>query len=355
MSSLNNFLEALSKSKIRFNIPGIDHRMAVRSFSINEKISDCFTLSVTLVGTDEIKDPEKILEQEAFLTVAGQSGDRYFHGIINNFILSGKNGRFYLYEARVVPSLWFLTLNQDCRIFQEMTVPDIVKKILEDNKLDSEKFEFRLIGKYEPRRYCVQYRETDLAFISRLLEEEGIYYFFEHTKDNHLLVFGDSNVAYKPVEGDVSINYRSGGGMVATEETILKFELTQTVSSGLIVQTAHNFKKPSMGQETKAGSTKNKKYEIYDFPHNYGYPEEGNRLAKQKLEEHKMLEQEATGASNCVRLTPSRTFTLTGHDFSTLNKEYVLINVYHSGEQSHVLGEQAGIGGDFTYTNGFTL
>mgnify|MGYP000900739426 FL=1 len=319
MNILSNIAEALDQSKIRFKIPGADCRLAVRSFS-NERISDCFTLSVNLVGTDEIKEPEKLLEQEAILTVSGEPDDRHFHGIINNFVLSGTNGRFYLYEARVVPSLWFLTLNQDCRIFQEMTVPEIVKKILEENKLDSEKFQFWLMGKHEPRRYCVQYRETDLAFISRILEEEGIYYFFEHSENKHLLIFGDSTMAYKPVDGDTVIEYRSGGGMVATEETIFSLLMAQTVSSDLIVQTAHNFKKPSMWQETKAESKKNTKYEIYDFPHNYGYPEDGHRLAKQRLEEHKMLEQVASGSGNCSRLAPCRIFTLSGHDYSCWTK-----------------------------------
>ncbi|MDY0096680.1 MAG: contractile injection system protein, VgrG/Pvc8 family, partial [Candidatus Vecturithrix sp.] len=112
MSSLNNFLEALDQSKIRFNIPGADCRLAVRSFNIDEEISACFTLTVSLVSTDEIKEPENIVEKEGLLTVAGPSGERYFHGVINNFVFTGKNGRFYLYDAQVVPSLWFLTLNQ---------------------------------------------------------------------------------------------------------------------------------------------------------------------------------------------------------------------------------------------------
>ncbi len=355
MTNLNAFMDMLRQSKIRFRILDTDYRVAVKNFSVTEKISTCHTLVLSLVSEDEIKKPEDIVEKKGLLTVAGFSSERYFHGVINHFILAGRNGRFYLYEAHVVPSLWFLTLNRDCRIFQDQSVPDIVKEILKDNNIDTKQYEFRLMSKYKPRRYCVQYRETDLEFISRLLEEEGIYYFFEYTKDNHLLVFGDGTIAYKPIEGAPALKYRSGGGMVATEETISSFVLKQTVCSGLVVQSAYNFKRPSLPQGTRARAKTNDKYEIYDYPHNYGYPEDGNHRAKVRLEEHKMNEQTATGASNACRLLPGHTFSLDGHDFSALDKEYVLVSVYHTGGQSHVLGEQSGIGGDFTYSNTFSV
>ncbi len=355
MIDVNSFIAMLKQSKIRFSILGTPYQVAVAHFDVSEKLSDCFTMGLSLVSEDEIKKPEEIIEKEGLLTVAGNLGDRYFHGVINHFIQTGRNGRFYLYHASVVPSLWFLILNQDCRIFQNMTVPDIVKEILKDNNIDAKHYEFRLKEKYKERRNCVQYRETDLGFISRILEEEGIYYFFEHTKDKHLLVFVDSTVTYKPIEGVPILKHKSGGGMVASEESISNFSLTQTVRPGLVVQTAYNFKKPSMGQETKAQDKTKHKYEIYDFPHTYGDPDDGERLARMRLEEHKMLERMASGTSNCCRLLPGHTFRLYGHEFSSLDKEYVLVSVTHEGSQSHVLGEQTGIGGDFKYDNSFTV
>jgi len=355
MFDATDLIDAPQISKIRFSILSAKYKFAVVQFDVNEQMSASFKIDLTLVSEDEIKKPEEIVEKEGLLAVTGSQGNRYFHGVINNFVLSGKNGRFYLYYANVVPSIWFLTLNQDCRIFQNTTVPDVVKEILKDNNIDTKHYDFRLTGAYKERRYCVQYRETDLAFINRILREEGIYYFFEHAKDKHVLVFGDSKVAYKPIEGTTAIPYRSGSGMVAEEETVSIFSLTQTIRPGKIVQSAYNFKKPSMGQETKEQGKTNDKYEVYDFPHNYGYPDDGQRKAKIRLEEYKTYEQSAYGASNCSRFLPGYMFTLAGHDFSSLNKEYAILSVEHSGSQSHVLGEQSGIGGDFTYNNIFTV
>ncbi len=355
MPDLASIVDMIKHSKIQFNILGTNYQIAVERFHATEQISAFFTVDLWLVSESEIKKPEDIVKKEALLTVTGNLGDRYFHGLINQFMLSGRNGRFFLYQAQVVPSLWFLGLNQDCRIFQNMTVPDIVKEILKNNEIDTKKYEFRTKEKYSERRYCVQYRETDLGFISRLLEEEGVYYFFEHTKDNLLLVFGDSTVAYKPIEGPTTVKYKSGGGMVASEESISKFSLTQTVRSGLVVQAAYNFKKPSMAQETKAQAKTNDKYEVYDYPHNYGYPDEGNYLAKVRLEENKTFEQSAQGKSNCPRFLPGYTFNLHDHEFSSLDREYLIVLVKHHGSQEHVLGEKSGIGGDFHYDNSFTV
>ena len=118
MFDVNSFIAMLKQSKIRFSILGTPYQVAVAHFDVSEKLSDCFTTGLSLVSEDEIKKPEEIIEKEGLLTVAGNLGDRYFHGVINHFIQTGRNGRFYLYHASVVPSLWFLILNQDCRIFQ---------------------------------------------------------------------------------------------------------------------------------------------------------------------------------------------------------------------------------------------
>ncbi len=357
MTDVNAFINMIQQSKIRFSVLNADCKVAVADFTVNEGISSCFTMDLTLVSEDKIKKPEEMLEKEGLLTLPGGPGERYFHGVISHFILMGQNGRFYTYRANVVPSLWFLTLNKDCRIFQSMTVPDIVKEILKDNKIETDKYEFRLLeeAKFKKRRYCVQYRETDLGFISRLLEEEGIYYFFEHQKDKHLLVFSNSTVGYRPIEGIATIKYKSGGGMVASEESISKFMQLRSVRPGLISQTAYNFKTPSAYQESEARGETNEKYEIYDFPHNYGNTDDGKRLAKIRLEEHKMMEQTISGVSNSSRLSPGFTFKLYGHPFSSLDKEYVVVSAAHEGTQAHVLGEQTGIGGDYTYNNAFTV
>ena len=238
-----------------------------------------FDVSLSLISEDQIKAAD-VVEKPGLLTVVGDTGDRYFHGVISQFMLSGKNGRFYLYQAKLVPSIWFMMLNQDCRIFQEMSVIEIVRELLKDNDIPSDRYAFRLKESYEQRRHCVQYRETDLIFISRLLEEEGIFYFFEHSKDKHLLVFADSTVAYKPIDGEPKVKFNSGGGLVAEEESISELAMTRSVRPGKIAQTAYNFKKPSLDLTVQKQGKTHDKYEIYDYPCNYGYTESGQRLAQ---------------------------------------------------------------------------
>jgi len=353
MADMATIADALKESKIKFSILGTEYQIAVERFHAGEKVSAPFDVSLSLISEDQIKAAD-VVEKLGLLTVVGDTGDRYFHGVLSQFMLSGKNGRFYLYQATLVPSIWFMMLNQDCRIFQEMSVIEIVRELLKDNDIPSDRYEFRLKESYEKRRHCVQYRETDLIFISRLLEEEGIFYFFEHSKDKHLLVFADSTIAYKPIDGEPKVKFNAGGGLVAEEESISELAMTRSVRPGKIAQAAYNFKKPSLDLTVQKQGKTHDKYEIYDYPCNYGYTESGQRLAQIRLEEQKTFEEMAQGGSNCPRLIPGFMFDLSGHDFSELDKQYVAVIVEHNGSQFHVLGEKSGIGGDFSYSNEFT-
>jgi type VI secretion system secreted protein VgrG len=126
-------------------------------------------------------------------------GTRYFNGYVTRFSAGGTVGRYHRYRAEVRPWLWFLSRTSDCRIFQEMTVPDIIKKVFADHKMADVSME--LTGSYKTWTYCVQYRETDLNFVSRLMEEEGIYYYFRHTKGHDTLVVTDSLSKHEPFSG----------------------------------------------------------------------------------------------------------------------------------------------------------
>ena len=126
MAEMETIADALKESKIKFSISGTDYRIAVERFHAGEKISAPFDVSLSLISEDQIKAAD-VIEKPGLLTVVGHTGDRYFHGVISQFMLSGKNGRFYLYQAKLVPSIWFVMLNQDCRIFQENSVIEIVQ------------------------------------------------------------------------------------------------------------------------------------------------------------------------------------------------------------------------------------
>jgi len=200
-----------------------DKELGVVDFTAREEISSPYEVDLTVASTDEINFDDAI-GKEALLTIVGDEANRYFHGIINEFTQSGAAGAFLLYQVNMVPSLWLLSLEQDCRIFQKKSVQDIVTRVLQDAGITGDRFTFRLQEKYQPKEYCVQYRETDLNFISRLLEEEGIFYFFEHAEDKHLLVFGDSTVNYQPINGvpndqdQVEVPFHPPDALVPDEE-----------------------------------------------------------------------------------------------------------------------------------------
>jgi type VI secretion system secreted protein VgrG len=191
-------------NRSRFTFEAGGSRPLVAEFSVREHVSRPFEVKLTLAAEEEL-DPEALLGKEGLLTVAGEEADRHFHGIVTRFEQTGASGRFYLYRLRLGPALDLLALERDCRIFQDLTTEAIVRQVLGESGILSDRIDFRLQRKNPaPRPYCVQYRETDLDFVSRLLEEDGIFYFFEHDKDKHLLVFGDGPVNYQPIAGNAT-------------------------------------------------------------------------------------------------------------------------------------------------------
>jgi type VI secretion system secreted protein VgrG len=324
----------------------------VVDFSARERISTPFEIDVTLAAEEEIKLADGV-GKVALLTIESADHDRPMHGIVNRFVQTGVNGRFFLYQARVVPQLWLLSLARDCRIFQNQSVPDIVRQMLEDSGMTGDLFEFRLQGDYAPRDYCVQYRESGLDFISRLLEEEGIFYFFEHSKEKHLLVFGDGAVNYQPIAGEAQVVFNPGSAMVAEEEAVVAFQLARQIRTGKYTLRDFNFEKPSLDLTADHSDPENKRLEAYDFPGEYTTTEEGRRLAQVRLQEAVLFKERAEGKSVVSRLVPGFTFTLNSHVMDGFNQEYLLTSVVHKGAQPQVLAEKASSADGTRYENRF--
>jgi type VI secretion system secreted protein VgrG len=346
-----------SEAQFLFSISGAPP-LSVMEFTATEQLSQPYIADIQMSCDEEI-DVANMLEKEALLTIRGREQDRHIHGIVLRFdyyrtIGSGLKRR-HVYEARVVPFTQLLSLEQDCRIFQDKQVQEIVEDIFKDSKIPSDRYEFRLFNKEHLRRYCVQYRETDLAFINRILAEEGIYYFYEHTKDKHRMIFADDPVCYMPIAGDTTMTFKPASGLNPEKEVISRIDISRSLCSGSYTQTNYNFKMPSVPLETKAQSRDEnvRKYEIYDYPGQYGETDRGRKLTKARMEGRSAMQEQAQGTGNCPRLLPGHTFKLAGHDFQSFNKEYMLVSVTHTVEQPQTMEEQAGSGGA-TYSNIFT-
>jgi len=343
------------EARFLFEISGIE--LKVLDFTASERVSMPFDVQLTL-GSDEEIDFDDVVGKPAWLTILGAEKERYFHGIVNRFVQTGIRGRFILYSASLVPTIWLLSLEQDCRIFQNMKVENIVAQILDESGITSDLFDFRLKETYTERAYCVQYRETDLNFISRLLEEEGIFYFFEHTIDNHRLIFADSTVCYQPIEGEknaegkTEIQFQPSGGLVQDEEVVVSFIYSKQIRSGKVTLKDFNFTKPALDLTAKEEDESYKEREIYDYPGEYYDEERGKTLSKIYLQEAIRFTEKAEGRSDCPHFVPGFTFTLIEHDRDEFNNEFFLVDVVHSGSQPQVLEEDAGAGG-FSYANQF--
>jgi len=340
-----------SEACFRIEIKGAP-LLEVVDFVAREYLSKSYCIDVSLASASEVKFDDAI-QKEALLTISSTGADRCFHGIVRRFEHTGKTGLKYRYAAEIVPFTHLLSLEKDCRIFQNQHVQDIVRDIFKDSDIPSDRYDFRLKNKDHKRRYCVQYRETDLDFISRILQEEGIFYFYEHSKDKHVMVFADDPVGYQTIGGNKAIPFKAGSGLTPDKEVIDSIQLSRRLLSGTYTQTSYNFKKPSIPLETKDHSKDNKiqKYEIYDYPGQYGEQGRGKMLTKVHIEASTASQEQAKGTSNCPRLMPGHIFQLEGHDFNNFNKEYIVFSIRHAGQQPQTLEEQAS--GATNYDNSF--
>ena len=332
------------------------NKLRVVSFFGSEGISEMFRYNIDLASLDGEVDFDAVIGQPALLTIHGLKGKRYVHGIVSLFEQTGKEGKWTRYRAEVVPAIWILSRHYTCRIFQNQTILDIIKKVLTDAGISSDQFRFSMKKTYKPRDYCVQYRESDLSFISRLMEQYGIFYLFEHTEDKDIMVIGNDPVVHVPIQDPATVIYHAPGTTgVSDQEHIFEYRFNREIRSGAVMLKDFDFKKPrlNLGAEQKVDG--DGKLEVYDYPGEYEAPDLGKDLAKVRLEEIQSTQKVGSGQSDCRRFIPGYRFTLDKFSRTELNREYLLIQLTHSGNQPQSLGaEGGGSSSDVMYENRFT-
>ncbi len=332
-----------------FSTTSIDaEEVRVLRYTATEGLSQCFVYDLELASFEIAVAFEDIIGESAKLEVHTAHGQRWVHGIVARWEEIGYNRAFTYYSVRMVPLLWTLTLIRQSRIFQKMSTADIVKKVLEDAGIPKNLFRFSLQKSYEPRLYCVQYRESDYDFINRLMEEEGMFFFFEHTEDEHVLVIGDSPEVHADLPEDPILRYRESDAGMLSEETVTGFRYARTLRTGAVSLNEFDFKKPSLDlvSAEKAASNKESKFESYDYPGEYHVHTLGKRLAKVRLEEERAETYLGVGETDCRRLEAGYKFALEEHPHEELNGEYVITRVRHTGEQPHAGAGAGGAGGE---------
>lgn len=226
-----------------------------------------------------------------------------------------------IYELTLSPEVAPLTVGRDCRLFQEMTVVDVLKQVLDEAGVPASAVRWSTQQGYTARPFWVQYRESDWAFIERLLAEEGIYYWFEFSSDATVLVFSDDSTTSAPIEGETRVPYRAGHGLNTTADSVTRVHKASVLTSSAVRLRDNNFDKPRLLLDERAGEGA---LEIYDFPGRFRAPRDGQRRAQAELEAQRARRSQLRGYTETSRFRPGLVFELAEHPIAALNGRYLL-------------------------------
>ncbi len=299
--------------------------LLLEGFSGQEAVSRPFKFTLELLSTDASIDPLALLRAPVSIAIRLREGaERIIHGRVIRFAQGERTEGLTSYEAEIAPWLWFLSLSADCRIFQDQSVPEIIEAVFGDHA--DAAFENRCVNSYPPREYCVQYRESDLNFVSRLMEEEGIFYFFEHSDSGHTLVLADDADAIQPsAQARAQVNASPD---TAEEEVILDLRREHAVYPSAVTLNDYDPLHPSLSLYIMA-LAEDDYGEVYDFPGGYVELSEGERYASLILEERSSQKEVVRGSSSCRGFQSGCKFELLDYYRRDANQPYLLLSVQH--------------------------
>ncbi len=305
--------------------------LLLSSFAGTEGISRPFSYRIDMLSLDPEIVATDLLRTTMRLDIdMPDGGTRHVHGLVRSFAQLGQGEELTSYRAEIVPWTWFLSLSHECRIHQNKSVPEIVATVFED--LGFTDFDNRCSRSYASREYCVQYRESHLNFVSRLLEEEGIFTCFEHSEDRHILVLADDNSAFQPVVGQPEMWMRPEAAAGATDG-ITSLERERSARLGRVTLEDYDWLQPQMSLQSQLEGAEPE--ELYDYhPGRYTTQDMGDRYSRLLLEEQEAQRELALGVATCRHFEAGRTFELQGHYRDDMNEEYVLLDVSQAGRNS---------------------
>jgi type VI secretion system secreted protein VgrG len=328
-----------------FNFTTSSGQFEVYAFDGEEELCRPYSFSIELVNASTNLDINSFLGTEACLSIADQSGEaRFVHGIIRSFEhLHSANSHTH-YRCELVPRLRFLDDTVKHRIFQNLSVIEIIQRILKEFNFAGDCVEYKLGYSYEPREYCVQYGESDLYFITRLCEEEGIFFYFSHSGSGHVLTFSDREGGPK-ISGENPIRFYEGSGHSAETAVISRINLHQRVTANNITFREWNFTRPKLDLEvackTQDPAASAMNLEHYQYPHNYQLSRPGNRYAKLEMLRYDTFAKWIEAETDAARFVPGFCFGVHSHKREEINSGWFITHVRHHGSQAGVLEEES--------------
>jgi type VI secretion system secreted protein VgrG len=313
-----------------------------------ESISQCFAYQVTFLSEDIEIDSYDLLGLGITVKVESDRQERFFHGIVDSFALTEFGDERVQYVATLRPWLWFLSKTSDSRIFQNMSVVDIIEEVF--SAYPNAQFEKRLQETYPPREYCVQYDETDLNFVQRLMEHEGIAYFFEYTDGDHTMVLTDANAKFAPAKGYDKIPYREDSDAGRDfDEGITLWKRTDSAVSASYTQTDYDFTKPSADLKVRSETPFGHKLDDgkqYYYPGTYMEIARGEILAGVRLEEIQTAHHQIEALSTAIGPAAGHIFALTDYPRKVENDDYLIHTVhYNLSDGQYSAGGGSGVTG----------
>ncbi len=315
-----------------------DDKLVLSRFDGGEALSEPFEFRIEALATEANIDFNAALGKSVTVDLKTADGkDRFFNGLLAEARWAGQRDTLYAYQLVIRPWLWLLSLTSDCRIFSQKSPRDIVKQVFTDRGFSD--FRDELKSSYPTLEYCVQYRETDFTFVSRLMEQYGMYYFFEYADGKHTLVLADMKASHKPVADLSSVPYlpvEKGGRREA--QHLEDWSRGRTVESGSFKLNDYDYNKPGanlLADSDKPGGYAHDSMEMYDYPGEYADRGVGATLAQFEAEAAQSLDDRRTGTGSALSLFAGGLVTLTDHTVGAENQEYLVVACSHFFHAQH--------------------
>ncbi len=327
----------MSRAQIAFQVSGGDlDQFQVMRYRGTEGLNQLYRFEIEMAAAADTVVFEDIVGKPAVLSINTFEGETWFHGIVSRLEMTGETVDQAYYRAELVPTFWLLTHRYTSRIFQNKNIKQIITDVLTEGGIPSDRFNLDGLpdSVFQPYEYCVQYRETDFNFISRLCEREGIWYFFQQSQDKHVLTFCAGPGFAVPITGDPALRYIPPTGLAVEQEHVFRFRRAQSVRPGAVVLNDFNFKKPKLDLEAKGDNARDPGLAFIDFPGEYAEQNDGMTVAERRAQEFESSRVTAIGQSNCKRLGPGKIFELKEHPTASFNGKYFITSVTHCGKQA---------------------
>ena len=346
-----------SRRMFLLSTPLGEDALLINELQGTERVSQLFEFTLTMLSERDDIQATDLVGKRVTLRIETPEDERHWTGLVSSFLHIGQvrapgaaDESLTSYQCTVVPWLWPLTLNEDSRVFQNQTIPEIVEEVLKDFGLSDYRLDLR--GSYPPLVYCTQYQESSFDFVSRLLERAGIYYYVKYSDTTETLVFTDNNDANPDLE-PAYVRFADEGS-TEDEDSVTTLSRRSLLRSGRVVMRDYNFEKPTDALETSVDSLvrigDNHQYERFIYPGQYDHLDLGEGIARAQMEAEEAEHEILDGASTVRTLTPGYCFELEGHPLDELNQELMVLSVQHQGS-NNVDGDSSGS----SYSNACTL